>query len=124
MERMKRITQHYMVASEHLNGSNRLFGGQLMAWMDSTAGILGRLYAGKNVTTRAVKEMVFESPAYQNDMVVLEGVVSRVGNTSITVDIKAYAQGLSGEIRFINSAQFIMVALDAEGKPAPVEGDC
>lgn len=118
--RKKQITQYYMVASEHLNGSKRLFGGQLMAWMDITSGILGRLYAGKNIITRAVRDMVFEAPAFLNDIVVLDAEVVRVGNTSMTIQVCAFAQNPEGERTHINTAQFVLVALDEYGRPTPV----
>ena len=40
-----------LVLAQHLNGYDRLFGGQLAAWIDILAGVVARRHAGKNVTT-------------------------------------------------------------------------
>jgi acyl-CoA hydrolase len=37
-----------------LNGNSRLFGGQMMEWIDITAAIAARRHSGRNVTTVAV----------------------------------------------------------------------
>ena len=35
------VEQVFQVRPEHLNGAGRLFGGQLMAWIDEVAGLVG-----------------------------------------------------------------------------------
>ena len=34
------VEQVFQVRPEHLNGAGRLFGGQLMAWIDEVAGLV------------------------------------------------------------------------------------
>ena len=46
--------QTHLLMSPHLNGSGRLFGGQLLAWIDETAGLVGRRHAGTDIVTAAI----------------------------------------------------------------------
>ena len=34
------VEQSYLLMPRHINGSGRLFGGQLVAWIDEVAGIV------------------------------------------------------------------------------------
>lgn len=104
----------------HLNGQQRLFGGQLMEWMDICAAITARRHSGKNVTTMSVDTLTFHKPAFANDTLVLIGKVVFVGGTSMRVRVNAYIESLGGERTHINQACFVMVAIDEQGKPTRV----
>jgi acyl-CoA hydrolase len=55
--------QLQVVQQQHINGHQRLFGGQLMAWMDVVAGVVGRRHSGMQVTTASVDDLQFLAPA-------------------------------------------------------------
>ena len=117
-----KVEQVFMVRPPHVNGYGRLFGGVLMQWIDETAGIVGRRHAEKLVTTASIDNLVFKSPAYQNDMVVLEGKLNYVGRTSMEVEVDTYIEDIHGMRRQINRAYVVMVAIDENGTPVPVPG--
>ena len=106
----------------HLNGQQRLFGGQLMEWIDICAAITARRHSGRNVTTRSVDTLTFHAPAYANDTIVLIGTVTFVGGTSMEVRVDTYVESLGRERTHINRAYLVMVAIDEEGKPCRVPG--
>lgn len=112
----------HLVRPNHLNGANRLFGGILMQWIDEVAGIVAKRHSGCNVTTAAVDNLTFHHGAYQNQMIVIRGKVTWVGTSSMEVCVDTYVENLSGVREKINSARFIMVALDRSDKPAKVPG--
>ena len=112
--------QVHLLNQGHLNGYHRLFGGQLMMWMDEVAGITARRHSGRNVTTACVEKLEFRAAAYSNDTLVLTGHIVQVGRTSMTVMVHAYVEALTGERRMINEAHFVMVALDENEKPVEV----
>ena len=112
----------HIVRPTHLNGANRLFGGILMQWIDEVAGIVAKRHCGGNVTTASVDNLTFLNGAYQNDMIVIRGKLTWVGNTSMEVCVDTYVENLSGERRRINNAHFMMVALDEHDKPMQVPG--
>ncbi len=123
--RPKRVCESYTeqvqtLMQGALNGYNRLFGGQLMEWIDIVAGVVARRHSHCNVTTAVVDTLTFRAPAYANETVVLCGSVTYVGTTSMEVRVETYVEELSGEKRLINTAYLIMVALDENERPTRV----
>ena len=110
----------HIVRPNHLNGANRLFGGILMQWIDEVAGIVAKRHCMGNVTTASVDNLTFLSGAYQNDMIVIKGKLTWVGNTSMEVCVDTYVENPNGNRVRINNAHFMMVALDENDKPMPV----
>ena len=39
------VEQTYVLMTRHLNGAGRLFGGQLISWIDEIAGIVARRHS-------------------------------------------------------------------------------
>lgn len=114
--------QVYVVRSTHINGYGRLFGGQLMQWIDELAGIVSRRHSGKGVTTASIDNLNFKAAAYQNDMVVLVGRMTYVGRTSMEVRIDTFVEDSQGMRKIINRAYVVMVAIDEKGKALEVPG--
>lgn len=105
---------------EHINGTGRLFGGQLIKWMDVVAGVSARRYSNHNITTACIDSLQFKSPAHINDTVTITGKVTWAGRTSMEVKVEAHIEALDGIRTLANSAYFVMVALDENEKPAEV----
>jgi len=103
-----------------LNGFKRLFGGQLMEWIDVVAAVAARRHSNRNVTTVAVDNLQFSGPARANDVVLLTAKLTYVGRTSMEVCVKTYVEALDGERALINTAYLVMVALDEFERPTPV----
>lgn len=115
-----RVEQVHMLMYEHMNGYGRLFGGRLMEWIDVVAGVAARRHSGRDVTTASIDRLEFIAPAFIGDTIVLDGRVTYVGRTSMEVRVDTYVEKLSGEKERINRAYLVMVALDKDGRPAPV----
>lgn len=115
-----RTEQVQILMPEHINGYNRLFGGKLMEWIDVTAAVAARRYAGRNVTTAAVDNLCFKSAAYVDSTMVLIGQVTWVGRTSMEVRVDSFVESLDGSREMVNRAYLTMVALDENEKPTPV----
>lgn len=116
------LTHHVEILMPgNLNGTGRLFGGQVMEWIDVVAAVTARRHSGCAVTTAAVDTLEFHAPAYENDTVVLEGRITYTGHTSMEVRVDTYVEELSGARRQINRAYLVMVALDSlTHRPTPV----
>ncbi|MEA4891613.1 MAG: acyl-CoA thioesterase [Peptococcaceae bacterium] len=110
--------QVQIVQQTHMNGYHRLFGGQLIAWMDVVAGVVGRRHSGMMVTTAAIDNLQFLAPAYVDDMIVITGRVTYVGHTSMEVRLDAEIEARDGSRTPLNRAYFVMVALDELERPA------
>ena len=115
-----RTEQVHFVMPQHINGYNRLFGGQLMEWIDTVAGVVARRHCERNVTTAAIDTLQFKAAAYVNDLIVLFGQVTYVGTTSMEVRVQTFVEDLHGIRALINRAYLVLVALDENERPAPV----
>ena len=115
-------TSVQIVLPQHCNGYKkpRLFGGQIMAWIDIVGAVAARRYAHRAVTTVCIDNLVFLKPAYLNDTVTQEAVVTWTGNTSMEVRVDSFVERLDGERELINRAYAVFVALGENDRPAPV----
>lgn len=116
------VTQSHLLMPKCLNAAGYLFGGQLLAWIDETAGIVAKRHAEMNVVTVAVDNMYFKAGAKVDDTIVLIGRLTHVGRSSMEVRIDTYAEALNGTRNMINRAYFVMVGTDADQKPMEVPG--
>ena len=109
-----------VVRNTDLNGFGRLFGGQLLAWIDEVAGVTGRRHCGREVTTVAIDNLHFKEGAFLNDIIVIKGRVTYVGKTSLEIRVDTYREEADGSRYPINRAYFCMVCMGDDGKPHPV----
>lgn len=112
--------QQYLICPAHINHYGRLFGGQLLKWIDELAGIVAIRHCGSTVTTAAIDNLQFHAPAYSGDMIVLRGWVTCVGRTSMEIRVDTYREQLNGQRELINKAYIDMVAIDCKGRPIEV----
>lgn len=103
-----------------MNGADRLFGGQLMTWMDEVAAVSARRYAEGPVTTACIENMRFLCPAHMNETLVVTGRVVRTGRTSMEVLVTAETEAYDAQRTLIADAHFILVALDENEHPRAV----
>lgn len=126
--KMKRVEdslteQSHLLMPKCLNAAGYLFGGQLLAWIDETAGIVAKRHAEMNVVTVAVDNMYFKAGAQVNDTIVLIGRLTHVGRSSMEeVRIDTYREDLGGTRTMINRAYFTMVGTDEKQHPVEVPG--
>ena len=117
------ITEQVHILSQgNLNGYRRLFGGQIMSWIDVVAAVVARRHCERNVTTAVVDMLQFQAPAYANDTVLILGKITYVGRTSMEIKVSVFVEELSGERKLINTAYVVMVALDENEHPTEVPG--
>jgi acyl-CoA hydrolase len=106
------------------NSQGSLFGGHALSLMDRLAFIVASRHARKPVVTVSTDKVEFLAPVKVGNLIELIGHISRVGRTSITVDIEMYAEDLlSGERHLCTTGRTVMVAVDANGRPTPVVGE-
>jgi len=116
--------QQYLICPAHINNYGRLFGGQLLKWIDELAGIVAIRHCGAIVTTAAIDNLQFQAPAYTGDMVVLRGMVTYVGRSSMEIRVDTYREALDGKREMINRAYIDMVSINCKGDPIEVPDIC
>ena len=67
----EKTTTVQIVMPQHCNGYAipRLFGGQIMAWIDVIGAVAARRYTHAAVTTVCIDNLTFLKPAHLNDTV-------------------------------------------------------
>ncbi|MBW9062206.1 acyl-CoA thioesterase [Rhizobium herbae] len=115
------LTLRTLAMPADANAAGDIFGGWVMAQMDLSCGIRAAERARGRVVTAAVKEMAFEMPVKIGDTLCIYTDVVKVGRTSMTLKVEAWAQRyLSDRMDKVTDALFVMVALDESGHPKPV----
>jgi len=104
------------------NAAGDIFGGWVMAQMDGAAGLRASEVAHGRVVTAAVKEMSFARPVKIGDTLAIYTDNVQIGRSSIRFYVEAWAiRYLSHKMERVTHAEFVMVALDQNGKPKPVK---
>lgn len=114
------VENAYLIRYENINSTGRLFGGQLISWIDEVGGIVAMRHSGFNITTASIDNLTFKQGAYLNDKVVLLGRITYVGKSSCEVRVDSYIEDKDGFRREINRAFLTYVAISDEGKPIPI----
>ncbi len=104
------------------NASGDIFGGWLMSQVDIAGSIIARRRANGRIVTVAVDSFQFHQPVFVGDLVSCYARITRVGRTSITVNVRAYAerQGAAHESIQVTEADLTYVAVDEQRRPRPV----
>ncbi len=103
------------------NPSGDIFGGWVLAQMDIAGGITAGQRARGRVATVAVDAMTFHRPVYVGDVLCIHAAIQRIGRTSMTLDLEAWAlRGRLGERVKVTEGRFTFVAIDENGRPRPV----
>ena len=123
MPRDREAAVRTLAMPKDTNGLGDIFGGWIMSHADIAGAIIAFRRAGGRVVTVAVNEFVFVSPVYVGDVVSFYTDVSKVGNTSITVDVTVFSQRSDGERETtvkVATAQMTYVRVGANRRPMPV----
>jgi acyl-CoA thioesterase YciA len=105
-----------MPADTNPNGD--IFGGWIMSLMDLAAGVAAGTRAKGRVATAAVSNLSFLQPVKVGDVVCVYTDIMRTGRTSITIAVEAYVlRRNQGERVRVTNAEFVLVAVDDDGKP-------
>lgn len=119
-----KLTLRTLAMPADANAAGDIFGGWVMAQMDLACGIAAAERARGRVVTAAVNRMDFEKPMKVGDTLGIYTRIVRVGRTSMTLEVEAWAQRyLSTLTERVTAASFAMVALDGEGRPTPIPGE-
>ncbi|MGM3227070.1 acyl-CoA thioesterase [Dickeya zeae] len=104
-----------------INHHSTLFGGTALAWMDEISFITATRFCHKPLVTVSTEKINFTTPIPSGTIVELVGQVSRVGRTSLTVDVSVYLEQMYAEGRTkVITGQFNFVAVNDEGRPVPL----
>ena len=104
------------------NGNGDIFGGWVMAQVDLAGSVLPARYIRGRMATVAVNEFIFKQPVRVGDLLSFFAEVTRIGNTSMTVQVEVYAEHIrtQGSYVKVTEASLTYVAIDENGRPRPI----
>lgn len=103
------------------NPFGNVHGGVIVKLIDSAAGVAAGRHARERVVTARIDELSFLAPVYVGDLVYAKASVNDVGRTSMEVGVRVEAENVrTGEIVHVSSAYLVFVAIDENGRPAPI----
>ena len=103
------------------NGLGNVLGGKVMHLVDLAGAMAAMRHAHRPVVTASVDSLHFIHPVRIGHLMILRSSVNRVFRTSMEVGVQVVAENLlTGERRHTCSAYLTFVALDSNGKAAPV----
>ncbi|WP_423067256.1 acyl-CoA thioesterase [Devosia sp. CN2-171] len=103
------------------NAAGDIFGGWVLSQMDIAGGIAAAERVHGRVVTVAVEAMTFIAPVKTGDVLCVYTTVERIGNTSITIAMEAWARRnrVADRVK-VTEGRFVYVALDDEGRKKPI----
>ena len=103
------------------NHYDTLFGGVAMGMMDEVAFITATRFTRMKVVTLSSDKINFEKPIQAGTIIEIIGRVSKVGNTSLQVEIEVYVEEMYSNFRDkVITGNFTFVAIDENKKPVKI----
>jgi acyl-CoA thioesterase YciA len=119
---MELITTHPIKKSD-LGFHGNLFGGTLLAWLDSAAVAYAvQLCDTPRMVTVSLDKCVFEKPSKEGQLLKIFGWPAGLGNTSVTLYMEARAHNVrTGKQTVVLKTHTRFVYIDEDGQPIPIK---
>ncbi len=116
------LTIRVLAMPADANPHGDIFGGWLMSQIDIAGSVVAIQTARERVVTVAVNEMRFLQPVSVGDLVSVYARLKRVGRTSVTVEVEAFAEREHerNQLQQVAAATLTYVAIDESGSPRVV----
>ena len=104
------------------NANGDIFGGWVMAQVDLAGAVVPARHARGRMATVAVNQFIFKQPVRVGDILSFFSSVTRIGRTSVTVQVEVYAERFLAQGIYVKvtEASVTYVAIDESGKPRAI----
>lgn len=109
------------VLPQHATVYGTVFGGQIMAWIDLCAAVCAQRHANRPCVTAFVDDLLFKRPVRVGQVVLLRAQLTATFRTSMEIQVSVLGEDtVTGETWPTVECLATFVAIDDDGKPAPV----
>ena len=116
-----RISIAQLMQPQHANNLGNVHGGWIMKLVDEAGALVCMRHSQRRVVTVAIDSLVFRQPIRIGDLVILNAEITYAGRTSMEVEVQVQAENpITGRRTHTNTAYLVYVALDDNGRTAPV----
>jgi acyl-CoA thioesterase YciA len=121
LEPLGSLTIRTLAMPADANPAGDIFGGWVMSQMDIAGSIAAVERSRGRVVTVAVEAMTFIAPVKVGDILCVYTRIERIGTTSITIAMEAWARRhrLDDRVK-VTDGRFVYVALDDSGTKRPL----
>ncbi len=117
-----KLTIRIVAMPADTNPSGDIFGGWVLSQMDIAGGVAAVQRTKTRVVTVAVNAMTFISPVKVGDVLCIYTRIIKIGTTSITIEIEAWARRDRMAVREkVTEGHFTYVSLNDDGKKCVIE---
>jgi acyl-CoA thioesterase YciA len=111
-----------LIKKSDLGFHGNLFGGKLMAWIDTAAAAYSmEICRNRRMVTVRIDECIFKKPAKEGNMLKIYGKVLNIGTSSIKMLLEARSYNVYNQVEeIILSTAITFVRIDEEGNPIPI----
>jgi acyl-CoA hydrolase len=115
------VTLTQLMGPADANILGNVHGGILMKLCDEAGGMSATKHARRPSVTVTVDSMAFHSPVHIGNLITVKATVTWVGRTSMETCVVVSAEDvITGNVTHTNTAYFVYVALDENGRPVAV----
>lgn len=119
---LDQLTRTELVLPQHANPYGTLFAPEALSMLAKTALLAATRFSRQSVVMVAASDIRFVQPVAVGSLLHLHACVVRVGRTSMTLAVHAAVDAAPGtKPDDALRASFEMVAVDASGRPVPIE---
>ena len=107
------------------NAEGDIFGGWLLSQMDLAGASEAYQYVGNRIVTVGVDSMSFHKPVFVGEEVSFYTDIRKVGKTSISVHVEAWARGrMDHSYRMVTEGVFTFVSIGRDRQPKEISRQC
>lgn len=117
------ITLRFLAEPSEVNFGGKIHGGHVMKWIDHAGYTCAANWSSSYCVTVYVGGIRFLKPISVGDLVELRAELMHTGRTSMHISVSVHARNpRDRQRRFTTHCILVFVAVDDQGKPAPVHG--
>lgn len=119
--RDSRVEMVELVLPNDANTLGNVLGGRVLHWIDLAAAIVAHRHCRSETVTVSLDQMSFLAPIKVGQLAVIAARMTYTGRTSMEIRVDVQCEDLlTGERRQTSTAYLTFVAIDKQGRPAPV----
>jgi len=119
--RDSRVEMVELVLPNDANTLGNVLGGRVLHWIDLAAAIVAHRHCRSETVTVSLDQMSFLAPIKVGQLAVIAAKMTYTGRTSMEIRVDVQCEDLlSGERQKTSTAYLTFVAVDKQGRPAPV----
>ena len=110
-----------LVLPNDANTLGNVLGGRVLHWIDLAAAIVAHRHCRTETVTVSLDQMSFLAPIKVGQLALISARMANTGRTSMEIRVDVRCEDLlTGEKKQTSTAYLTFVAIDKQGRPAPV----